>query len=323
MIRVHLIFDVKQDGRRKARCVAGGHMTGPNTDTYYSCVVSLRLMWIAIFLAELNGYQLSTGDIVNAYLEATTDEKVCFIAGKEFTAFGHDGHLMIIVKALYGLKTSGARFHEKFADYMRQLGYIPSRADSDVWMKDCVSHWEYVCTYVDDVIYGGKDPGAYFQGLRDMGYKLKGVGEPKYHLGGDFIRVSEPEDVLTWGSHTYVKGMMANYGQMFGEPVSKREVHAPLEPGDHPELDDSELLDTSGVKIYWQMICEMQWAVALGRIDLISATVAMARFRPASRKGHLDRLKRVYTYLRNYKKTAIKFNVEIPDYSRYEVLPCN
>ena len=49
-------------------------------------------------------------------------------------------------------------------------------------------------------------------------------------------------------------------------------------------MDESELLSGPDIKIYWQMIGEMQWAVALGRIDLISATVAMARFRPAPRK---------------------------------------
>eukprot|EP00957_Ditylum_brightwellii_P010861 823450-Ditylum_brightwellii.AAC.1 len=36
MICVHLVYDMKQDGRHEARLVAGGHMTGPNTDTYYS-----------------------------------------------------------------------------------------------------------------------------------------------------------------------------------------------------------------------------------------------------------------------------------------------
>eukprot|EP00957_Ditylum_brightwellii_P155876 11865977-Ditylum_brightwellii.AAC.1 len=36
MIRVHLVYNVKQDGRRKARLVAGGLMPGPNTNTYYS-----------------------------------------------------------------------------------------------------------------------------------------------------------------------------------------------------------------------------------------------------------------------------------------------
>eukprot|EP00957_Ditylum_brightwellii_P172590 13138770-Ditylum_brightwellii.AAC.1 len=36
MIHIHLVYDVKQDGRHKARLVAGGHIAGPNTDIYYS-----------------------------------------------------------------------------------------------------------------------------------------------------------------------------------------------------------------------------------------------------------------------------------------------
>ena len=317
-IRVHLVFDVKSDGRRKARLVAGGHMTGPNNDTYYSSVVSFRAMRMVIFLAELNDLELMAADVGNAYLEAYTREKCAFVAGQEFAKKGHEGHTMIIVRALYGLKTSGARFHEKWADTMREMGFFPSKADQDVWMRDKDDHYEYVCTWVDDLLYAGRDGKGFYDDIRALGYKLKGVEEPKYHLGGDFKRVKEPEEILTWGSHTYVKRMLVNYEQLFGEPVPNREVHAPLEPGDHPELDDSELLDASGIKQYWQMIGEMQWCVALGRIDIISATVTMARFRPAPRRGHLDRLKRVYSFLRNYKKTAIKFNTEMPDYSRYK-----
>jgi hypothetical protein len=37
-IRCHMVYDVKHDGRHKARLVAGGHLTDPNTDS----VVSLR-----------------------------------------------------------------------------------------------------------------------------------------------------------------------------------------------------------------------------------------------------------------------------------------
>ena len=324
MIRVHLIFDVKQDGRHKARLVAGGHLTGPKVDTYYSSVVSLRSMRIVIFLSELNELELCSGDIGNAYLEAYTKEKVCFIGGKEFAPYGHEGHLLIIVKALYGLKTSGARFHEKFGEPIRDMGFHPSKADSDVWMKNCESHYEYVVTYVDDLLYCGKDAKKFYSDLQEhYKYKLKGVGHPTYHLGGDFKKVKEPESVLTWGALTYVKRMLVNYENTFGEPVPKREVHAPLTPNDHPELDDSSLLDMEEKKIYWTMIGELQWAVALGRIDIICATVTMARFRPAPRRGHLDRLKRIYCFLRNYKKTAIKFNVEMPDYSMYNVEKVN
>eukprot|EP00957_Ditylum_brightwellii_P019808 1494378-Ditylum_brightwellii.AAC.1 len=81
MIQVHLVYNVKQDRRRKVRLVPGGHMTGPNTDTYYSSEVSLRAMRMMIVLAELNCMELIATDI-----------------GNEFQDYGYKGHLMLIVK---------------------------------------------------------------------------------------------------------------------------------------------------------------------------------------------------------------------------------
>ena len=49
--------------KKLAVLLAGGHMTGPHTDTYYSSVVSLRSMRITIFLAELNAYELCAGEM--------------------------------------------------------------------------------------------------------------------------------------------------------------------------------------------------------------------------------------------------------------------
>ena len=54
-IRVHLIYDVKHDGRHKARLVADGHLTDIPVDSVYSSVVTLRGLRLLIFLAELNG----------------------------------------------------------------------------------------------------------------------------------------------------------------------------------------------------------------------------------------------------------------------------
>ena len=42
MICAHMIFDVKQTGKRKAGFVAGGNMTNPPKDSVYSSVVSLQ-----------------------------------------------------------------------------------------------------------------------------------------------------------------------------------------------------------------------------------------------------------------------------------------
>ena len=63
VIRAHLIYDVKHDGQHKARLVADGHLTDIPDDSVYSSVVSLRGLWILLFLAELNGLEVWGTDI--------------------------------------------------------------------------------------------------------------------------------------------------------------------------------------------------------------------------------------------------------------------
>ena len=58
-------------------------------------------MRIAIVAAELNDLDIMVGDVSSAYLEAYSQEKVCFIAGPEFGPL--EGHLLVLVRALYGV----------------------------------------------------------------------------------------------------------------------------------------------------------------------------------------------------------------------------
>ncbi len=64
-------------------------------------MVSLRGICLLVFLTDLNGIDTWATDIGNAYLEATTKEKVYFVAGPEFGEL--EDHVKIIYKALYGL----------------------------------------------------------------------------------------------------------------------------------------------------------------------------------------------------------------------------
>ena len=134
MIKVHMVYAVKHDGRHRARLVAGGHMTETPIDSVYSGVVSLKSIRMIAFIAELNGLETWSTDIGSAYLEAETKEKVCIIAGPEFGEL--EGHLMIILKALYGLRSSGVCWHELLSSVLRELGFFPCRADPDVWLEE-------------------------------------------------------------------------------------------------------------------------------------------------------------------------------------------
>ncbi len=118
-IRVHLIFAVKASGKFKARLVADGHLTPEPVESIYSGVVSLRNLRLVIFLGKLNELEIWGADIGNAYLEAYTDEKLYIVAGPEFQEL--EGHILIFNKALYGLKSSGKRWEERFHDILKSM----------------------------------------------------------------------------------------------------------------------------------------------------------------------------------------------------------
>jgi hypothetical protein len=53
-ITLHMVFDVKMDFTRKARLVAGGHLTDPPASITYSSVVSRDSVRIMFLVAALN-----------------------------------------------------------------------------------------------------------------------------------------------------------------------------------------------------------------------------------------------------------------------------
>ena len=309
----HLVFDVKYDLRRKARLVAGGHVTPPTYDNAYSGIASLRNIRICLLLAKLNGLEMCAADVGNAYLEAYTKEKLYVIAGPEFGDL--EGHNLIVSKALYGLRSSGARWAEKFADSLCDAGFVSSYADPAIWMKDMGDHYEYACVWVDDIIVMSKDPMHLISQLKQT-YTLKGVGRPEYYLGADMAHVKSPEDVFVMGSSTYVLRILEVFEQIMGFKPAKG-IHAPLDPNDHPELDMTELLGKSAMQTYNSLLGMLQWAVTLGRMDIMMAVSTMSSYRAAPRKGHLERLVRIFRFLRTYKSCSIKFRTDKPDYSAY------
>ena len=82
-IRCHIVFDVKMDFTRKARFVAGGHMTEAPTFITYSSIVSRESVKIAFLITALNDLDVMLCDIGSAYLNAPCREKIWFVAGQE------------------------------------------------------------------------------------------------------------------------------------------------------------------------------------------------------------------------------------------------
>jgi hypothetical protein len=113
--------------------------------------------------------------------------------------------------------------------------------------------------------------------------------------------------------------MLINYKTMFGS--KPKEYSTPLAKKDHQELDNSELLDDLGIKQYQSLIGALQWLVSLGRFDIHLGVATMSSFHVAPRQGHLERLKRMYGYLKRNPSGATRFRVKIPNHEAIAATP--
>ena len=45
------------------------------------------------------------------------------------------------------------------------MGFFPSKADEDIWMRRVDDHYEYIAVYVDDLAIASKAPEAIIESL--------------------------------------------------------------------------------------------------------------------------------------------------------------
>jgi hypothetical protein len=317
-IPCHIIFDVKMDFTQKARFVAGGHKTDPPTSLTYSSVVSRDSVRIAFLLAALNGLDILAADIGNAYINVDCREKVFFIAGDEFGET-NKGKIVIIVKALYGLKSSGAAWRAHFAQALHDLGYQSSLADPDVWFRaeekpNGFTYYAYVLVYVDDVLVVSHNANKTMTALSKL-FRLKdGFAPPTRYLGATIQRWRLPgdEEAVHWGhsSEEYVKQVLANVEDELlktGNRLNGR-FSTPLSNDYRPELDSSPFLEDAGVNYYMELIGILRWIVELGRIDIMVAVSMLSSYSMQPRMGHLDQVFHVFGYLKRNRRATLMFD---------------
>jgi hypothetical protein len=118
--------------------------------------VSRGSMQIAFLLVALNERNILETNIGNAYLNAEPREKVYTTAAPEFGA-ELQGRPVIIVWALYRLKSSGATWRVHLANTLASQGFTSCLADPNVCLRknvkpDIFEYYECILVYVDNVL---------------------------------------------------------------------------------------------------------------------------------------------------------------------------
>ena len=319
-IRCHAIFDVKMDFTRKARFVAGGHTTNTPASIAYSSVVSRNSVRLVFLIAGLNDLDILAGDVTNAYLNASCREKIWFEGGIKT---GEDrGKVLIVTRALYGLKSSGAAWRADLAATLCDLKFTSSQAEPDVWIRSSGMHYDMVLVYVDYILVFAKEPMVTMDELGKL-YELKpeSVRKPNIYLGADMEKVQLPNGKLEWamGSKSYVKNAVKVIKALIAEddPEARLKSTArnPFPSGYKPELDVTpELNDELGSR-FLQLIGIIRWVIELDRLDIFVEVSQLSQHHGLPRRfGHLNALYHIFAYLKKHENgERIVFDPKLPD----------
>ena len=262
---MHMIFDIKHDLRRKARFVVGGHVIDSSEHTTYSSTIkdiSVRLMML---VAAKYGLGMISGDIGNAFCTAPCAEKIWSVAGEQFG--DKKGAIVVLKRALYGLKTASASFHKFLGDFLREMGFEPTRADQDLWIKKSEQYegYDYIATHVDDIIIVAKNPLEYMSHI-EQHFQVRDVTDsPEYYLGNN---IAKRNGKMVISTKKYLKEVFRKYQEKHGALPKE---NLPLKPKEQPELDDSEFANEDEHKEYLHIIGVGQWLVVSGRLDITHA----------------------------------------------------
>ena len=310
--------------------MAGGHTTETPSTLTYSSVVSRDSVRKILLVAALNGLNIMACDIQNAYLTVDCREKIWTIAGPEFGS--EKGTPMVIRKALYGLKSSGAAFRAHLAETLYNIGFKSSKADPDVWLKPAVkpngqTYYEYILCYVDDILSVSLNATSILKSIQ-VNFKLK---DDKIEPPSDYLSAvlgqMDIDGKTSWylSSEKYVKSAVKNVEQILQKGSQKlpSKCKTPLSSSYRPELDTSPELKESGLQRYQELIGVLRWAVELGRVDILLETSMMSMYLALPRRRHLEQLYHVFGYLKPNPKRKLYLDPQHPQVDNRSFQSCD
>ena len=192
------------------------------------------------------------------------------------------------------------------------MGFTPTRFDPDVWLRkrDSGEGYDYISTYVDDFLITAKDPWPYMKQLQEV-YKIKDPDSPTTYLGA--LYTGDPSGNWTINCKNYIQAALIQVQQMIGCEI--REERTPCATADHPEEDQSEILNNVRHREYQSMAGMAQWRTTLGRLAICYAVSSLSRFCSGPRDGHYKRMVRLFGYLKKYPDKSLSIDGRNPIYA--------
>jgi histone deacetylase 1/2 len=131
-------------------------------------------------------------DVKNVFLHGVLEEEVYMKQPPGFENPNVPNYVCKLDKALYGLKQAPRAWYSRLSSKLHSLGFLPSKADTSLFLFQRAGVTTYILIYVDDIIVTSYSDNAISVLLRELNenFAIKDIGELHYFLSIEVKRSS-------------------------------------------------------------------------------------------------------------------------------------
>jgi histone deacetylase 1/2 len=208
--------------------------------------------------------------------------------------------LQTLDKALYGLKQAPRAWNSRLSSKLCDLGFIPSKADTSLFLFNRASITIFVLIYVDDILVTSSSDHAIYALLQDLNknFVIKDLGDLYYFLG---IEVKRMRNGLLLTQEKYANDLLHKVGMQ-----GCKSAPTPLSSTEQLSLTDGTPLGSDDSTQYRSIVGGLQY-LTLTRPDLAYSVNKVCQYLHAPTTEHWTAVKRILRYVKDTVNTGITF----------------
>lgn len=298
-------YKFDEDGfltKYKARLCARGDKQYTQADTF-AATLAIRIFRALMALVAAFDLETRQYDVLNAFINSSIDEPTYCIPPDGWK--NAEGILLLLLRALYGLKQSPALWYKNLSTTLTNLGLEPIPGVDCLFANDSM----VVFFFVDDIVVifdrRHAEKVNEFQAKLFEAYEMRYLGELQWFLG---IRIARDRtsQKLWLCQDSYIEKLISK----FNVDISTKAPGAPLSyyvtllknPG---QASPEEILS------YQQRIGSVNFSAVITRPDIAFAASKLSEFLINPSSQHIEAANGLLRYLAHTKEYVIEYDGEI------------